>query len=129
MSNIANIIRAVPNNCPALSSAAAVAVLGEAQPSAPPLEKKKSARRRRASDTLTPPADPNTSSIVQTAGKPSEPAAAPVEKISKSDCVLRLLKRERGATIGDIMAATNWQAHSVRGFLSGTVRRKMATGA
>jgi hypothetical protein len=36
-----------------------------------------------------------------------------------------LLKRREGATLKELMEATEWQAHSVRGFLSGTLRKKM----
>jgi hypothetical protein len=35
------------------------------------------------------------------------------------------LKREGGVTSKELMTATGWQAHSVRGFLSGTVNKKM----
>lgn len=44
---------------------------------------------------------------------------------SKQDIVLDLLRREDGATIDELTDATAWQPHSVRGFLSGTVRKKL----
>jgi hypothetical protein len=44
---------------------------------------------------------------------------------SKTAHVLELLKRPGGATCKELMKATAWLPHSVRGFLSGTVRKKM----
>lgn len=46
-------------------------------------------------------------------------------KATKTDKILNLLRRAKGATIADLCKATDWQAHSVRGFLSGTVRKRM----
>ena len=44
---------------------------------------------------------------------------------SKAATILELLKRPGGATAKELMRATGWQPHSVRGFLSGTIRKKM----
>ena len=44
---------------------------------------------------------------------------------TKSAQVLALLHRKGGATVQEIMAATEWLPHTVRGFLAGTVRKKL----
>jgi hypothetical protein len=44
---------------------------------------------------------------------------------SKTATVLELLKRAGGVTAKQLMKATGWQPHSVRGFLSGAVGKKM----
>jgi hypothetical protein len=38
--------------------------------------------------------------------------------------ILGLLQRKDGATIAEMIRATGWQAHSVRGFVSGALRKK-----
>ena len=45
--------------------------------------------------------------------------------VTKHAQLLNLLNRPEGASIEDMMQATEWQQHSVRGFLAGTVKKKM----
>jgi uncharacterized protein DUF3489 len=51
--------------------------------------------------------------------------AAGARQGSKTEKVLELLKRPGGVTTKELIKATGWQPHSVRGFLSGTVGKKM----
>ncbi len=44
---------------------------------------------------------------------------------TKTAKILRLLQRPTGASLAELTKATGWQAHSVRGFLSGAVKGKM----
>jgi hypothetical protein len=44
---------------------------------------------------------------------------------TRTTAVLTALRGPQGATLQELMKATNWQSHSVRGFLSGTIRKKM----
>ena len=39
--------------------------------------------------------------------------------------ILALIRRPEGATIHEIADGTKWQAHSIRGFISGTLAKKM----
>ena len=48
-----------------------------------------------------------------------------VTAISKSETIRGLLGRKGGASIAELSEATGWQTHSVRGFLSGTLRKKL----
>jgi hypothetical protein len=55
---------------------------------------------------------------------PAKKPATP-ERGTKTAKILALLKRPGGASLDQLRKATGWQAHSVRGFLSGTLKKKM----
>ena len=43
---------------------------------------------------------------------------------SKLDTLVKLLRRPTGASIQELSGATNWQTHSVRGALAGSLKKK-----
>jgi len=51
--------------------------------------------------------------------------AATARPGSKTAKILDLLKRPVGVTLKELVKVTDWQAHSVRGFLSGAVGKRM----
>ena len=55
----------------------------------------------------------------------ARPERANHRKRSKKDEILKLLRRPAGATLENLMTVTGWQAHSVRGFISAAVGKKM----
>lgn len=55
----------------------------------------------------------------------SKKAALQARQGSKKATILELLSRTQGATLGELAKATKWQNHSIRGFLSGTLGKKM----
>jgi hypothetical protein len=54
-----------------------------------------------------------------------DPPEAQVKKTTKLEAVLQLLRRPEGARIQDMMQATGWQPHSVRGALAGAIKKKL----
>lgn len=65
----------------------------------------------------TPPIDDRTETTAQ---PPAPMRAAPKGKIAT---LVELLRAEGGATIDAMMDATGWQAHSVRGAISGSIKK------
>ena len=65
--------------------------------------------------------------------KPAKPSkartAAPLKPRHRSDTkqaeMIALLQRAKGATLDELVAATGWQAHTVRGAMSGALKKRL----
>jgi hypothetical protein len=92
--------------------------------SADTVERTKRKRRPKATHksikAKAPKQQTRSKSAVRSRGR-VKPAA---EKTKQQVC-LNLLNRPEGATVEELQAATGWQQHSVRGFLAGTVKKKL----
>lgn len=49
---------------------------------------------------------------------------SPSKQTTKASRIIKLLSRTNGASLDELMKASDWQQHSVRGFLSATVKKK-----
>ena len=56
---------------------------------------------------------------------PAGPAPVQRPKGSKQEILIEMLRTEGGATISEIVAATGWQPHSVRGAISGVLKKRL----
>ena len=133
---------AIPEGSAAFSTESELATLSErwpatrmvhiwnALPGVSPVRKftdrKTAIRRIWAALQVTTPAAP--------AGKPQIPAkrSAPKPKsatakraTTKTEKVIALLRRPEGATLKTLITATGWQPHSVRGFISAQLSKRM----
>jgi len=92
----------------------------------------RSAARLRAAEPerreVTPPAAQEPAVPEEAATVAPQAASASQEASrrpgTKKLAILALLRRPEGATLWELMQATGWQAHSVRGFLSGSLGKK-----
>jgi hypothetical protein len=60
----------------------------------------------------------------QQAAQPAQQTEAATPK-GKIGAILALLSRPEGATLAQMQEATGWQAHSVRGAVAGTIKKKL----
>jgi hypothetical protein len=63
------------------------------------------------------------------AAVPIEPTATPAQRKSRDDTkqaqLIAMLRRREGATIAQIVAATGWQPHTVRGAFAGALKKRL----
>lgn len=83
---------------------------------------RKNKRETRSTAETAASSSLNTATTDTKARQKARPAATAGTKASS---VVRKLQSSRGATIEVLMESTGWQAHSVRGFLSAVVRKKL----
>lgn len=69
------------------------------------------------------PAKSKTQSGVRKRKLKKSPKPAAPRGESKAGTILHLIGRAKGATLAELMKATGWQAHSIRGFLSTAAKR------
>lgn len=53
------------------------------------------------------------------------PDPEPMGRPSKQACVISMLRRPEGATVAEVMGETGWQPHTVRGVVSGALKKKL----
>lgn len=62
--------------------------------------------------------------------KPATPrrkaSIAPEPPSSKQDQLIALMKQGKGSTITEMMETTGWQAHSIRGVISGVLKKRLS---
>lgn len=75
------------------------------------------------SQTVKSPASSESAVDQTTAAEPG--AALPTTPKGKLGLVVAILRRHEGATIAQMSEATGWQAHSVRGAISGSIKKKL----
>jgi hypothetical protein len=91
----------------------------------------KKASKKAAPKKSAPKAKKPTQAEPKPAKAPKAKAAKPAKEAAgfrsgtKGAKILELISRPKGASLAELMKAANWQAHSVRGFISGALGKKL----
>ena len=86
----------------------------------------KPASRRPSKQATKPrPATPRKSSPSRPKANVASASAAPARPDSKQSQLITALKTKAGCTLADMTTLTGWQPHSVRGVISGVLRKKL----
>jgi hypothetical protein len=104
-------------NSEATTTASAAAVAEQGAPIAP----EKARSKKGASQKKNAPKGQKTAKGAKPKkeAKPAKKAPKPAaERANKKAEVIGLMKRAKGVTLAEIMEATGWQKHTVRGFVS-----------
>jgi hypothetical protein len=88
----------------------------------PRTTKPKAAPAKRATATKTPKAKSPSKTPAKATSKATTP---PARAASKQSQLIALLQSPTGATIEQMTRATGWQAHTVRGTISGSLRKRL----
>jgi hypothetical protein len=71
-----------------------------------------------------PPAAPADEPAAAEAGGVAEPRRPRSREGTKEALLIALLRRPEGATVAQVIEATGWQPHTVRGAISGALKKK-----
>jgi len=95
-----------------------------ARPATAEAPRQKRAAKRASAPATSAGAEPSQIAAAEKPECTASKAEAPKGPAGKLGIVVALMRRPEGATVAQMMEATKWQAHSVRGAMAGSLKRK-----